>query len=667
MKRLNFKRRGIGGREYQSGVCLLVMFTVSNANHQEFESAKRKSQMQRSQTPTPVMPSLLFQELALSQLELLASSVLIDNEADGNDSCSNESATSDNEQASSTSNTPSAAAIATSKIKSMAVYLPQENSVTGQLEFLPAVLYPHPKKERVFIANDSDSGMAPEIPKLLTKLPGFAHATSLIPRYPMLSKSPDEQDGATAAGVGVVEEVLCDVKSGGTALSVPLLAGSQTVGVLLVSPDQSKHKRHKPKCGSIWTEYDRQQVARAAKSLSLALSMDTERLNARMQNDQVREALSDSLHQFKNPLQALRTYGKLLQRRMATNPNDDGGMAATALTPQTLELAQHLLVQSDRLVERLKPVDAIVDAMRHESGESLQRSLHQGRLLALNPVEAKALVPWSDRRTTKRTTTKNPLVRPDWVAAQQAVSEPINVTDSVPPYSSRTVAVEKDLTGAWYEASSQRQAMTASTSSFSSNMPSNALLGDVQSEMSFVPDVLDPVWAIFRDIATDREIHFSVQEDDELPGVMIWPLALQEAVINLLDNAFKYVVLSSSGQQPRVRVRLFPNNVPVDRRRRRSTRDGSSSPALISPGVTMLIEDNGPGIPRHEQDAVFERGYRSESTAHVADGSGIGLAIARSLIEQMGGTLRVVDNDGYKDCLSGAVLELVVFRKPNIA
>jgi signal transduction histidine kinase len=664
MMRLNFIRSGLGGREYQDGVCLLVMF--SNANQQEFESAK--SQMKRS--PTPVMPSILFQELALSQLELLASSVLVDNEAD--DNASYPDATSEDENASSTSGTT----IATSKIKSMAVYLPQENSLTGQLEFLPAVLYPHPKKERVFIANDSDSGMAPEIPKLLTKLPGFAHATSLIPRYPMLSKAPDEQDEATAAGVGVVEEVLCDVKSGGTALSVPLLAGSQTVGVLLVSPDQSKCKHHKHKRGSIWTDYDRQQVARAAKSLSLALSMDTERLNARLQNHQVREALSDSLHQFKNPLQALRTYGKLLQRRMATNPNDDG--AAAALTPQTLELAQHLLVQSDRLVERLKPVDAIVDAMRHESSEPLQRSLHQGRLLALNPVEAKALVPWSDRRTTPKT--KNSLVRPGWVAAQQAVSEPINVTDSfrsgrssgtatrddtVPPYSNQTVAVHNAMTGAWYQTSSQRPAMTSSTSLSSSNFPCNALLGDVRLEMSFVPDVLDPVWAIFRDIANDREIQFSVQEDDELPGVMIWPLALQEAVINLLDNAFKYVVLSSSPpeQRPRVRVRFFPNNVPPNRRR--PIRD-ASSPAPISPGVTMLVEDNGPGIPRHEQAVIFERGYRSESTAHVADGSGIGLAIARSLIEQMGGTLRVVDNDGYNDCLSGAVLELVVFRKPNV-
>jgi signal transduction histidine kinase len=621
------------------------------------------------------MPSLLFQELALSQLELLASSVLIDNAAGDNDSRSEEYATSEDENAS--SNTPSGIAAYGSKIKSMAVYLPQENSLTGQLEFLPAVLYPHPKKERVFIANDSDSGMAPEIPKLLTKLPGFAHATSLIPRYPMLSKPPDEQNEATSAGVGVVEEVLCDVKSGGTALSVPLLAGSQTVGVLLVSPDQSKHHKHH-KGGSIWTDYDRQQVARAAKSLSLALSMDTERLNARLQNHQVREALSDSLHQFKNPLQALRTYGKLLQRRMATNPNDDGATAA-ALTPQTLELAQHLLVQSDRIVERLKPVDAIVDAMRHESSESLQRSLHQGRLLALNPVEAKALVPWSDRRTTK--TTKNPLVRPDWVAAQQAVWEPINVTDSFRSSSSGAVArddivsrsatptgaADNAMPGAWYETSSQRQAMTSSTSPSSSNVQSNALLGDVRLEMSFIPDVLDPVWAIFRDIATDREILFTVQEEDELPGVMIWPLALQEAVINLLDNAFKYVVLSASPpeQRPRVRVRLLPNNAPANRHR--PTRDGLSSPAPISPGVTMLIEDNGPGIQRHEQDAVFERGYRSESTAHVADGSGIGLAIALSLIEQMGGTLRVVDSDDYKDCLSGAVLELVVFRKPNVA
>jgi signal transduction histidine kinase len=238
------------------------------------------------------MPSQLFQQLALSQLELLATSLTTPDDS--------------SQESSSTR---------ISKIKSMALYLPQENPSTGALEFSPAVRYPHPSSERVFIANEAESGVAPKLPRTLTTLPGFAHATSLIPGYPLLSTS-----SSTEAGVGVVEEVLCDVRSGGgTALSVPLVAGSRTVGVLLVSPID-----HMPPASvdtkSVWSTQDREQVARAAKSLSLALSMDTERTALQLQNQQVQTDLSDNLHQLKNPLQALRTFGKLyssgLQMRM---------------------------------------------------------------------------------------------------------------------------------------------------------------------------------------------------------------------------------------------------------------------------------------------------------------------------------------------------------------
>lgn len=101
-------------------------------------------------------------------------------------------------------------------------------------------------------------------------------------------------------GVGVVEEVLCDprFKTRAPALSVPLLSGSQTVGVLLVSAAMEIHDSK-----DFWTEYDRQQVSSAAQSLSVALTMDNERNELREQNKAFREGLSDSLHQVKNPLQ----------------------------------------------------------------------------------------------------------------------------------------------------------------------------------------------------------------------------------------------------------------------------------------------------------------------------------------------------------------------------
>jgi two-component system, OmpR family, sensor histidine kinase TctE len=119
---------------------------------------------------------------------------------------------------------------------------------------------------------------------------------------------------------------------------------------------------------------------------------------------------------------------------------------------------------------------------------------------------------------------------------------------------------------------------------------------------------------------------------------------LQEAVINLLDNAVKY----NTHATPQIRVRLLPH------------RDDGG-------GVTILVEDNGPGIVAQEAAAVFERGYRGSrninGTVDIKPGSGLGLTIARSLVEQMGGTLRWVPPMTYPHSLGGTAMELKVFRK----
>jgi signal transduction histidine kinase len=142
-------------------------------------------------------------------------------------------------------------------------------------------------------------------------------------------------------------------------------------------------------------------------------------------------------------------------------------------------------------------------------------------------------------------------------------------------------------------------------------------------------------------------------EDAELPGVSVCPKYLQEAVGNLLDNAIKYVVLGKGngrGLNPHIRIRLSPNHEPY------------------KAGVTILIEDNGPGISPEEKEAVFMRGYRGDATRLVS-GSGIGLDISKSMLEQMGGILTIVDGDQSmagtdQDMLNGTVMRIVLFRNP---
>ena len=489
------------------------------------------------------MPSLLFQELASSQLELLANSLFDEGTTE-----------------STNARTP--------KVESMALYLPQENPVTGQLEFTPAVLFPSPQTERIFIASDSNSGVAPTLPRTLTKLPGFAHAATLMPHYPMMTSFSEQP------GVGTVEEVTCGDDNDTTpttaiALSVPLFAGPQTVGVVLITPVHPTVQ---------WTVNDKQCVAQAAKSLSLALSMDSERNALRERNMQVQDALSERLHQVKNPIQALRTYGKLLQRRMVDE------------APQLLELTDHLIEQSDRLVYRLKPVDAIVEALS---------SSEQGPFV-LNPVEAKALVPW----------------RP-----------PLQVVEEEGEQSSSPAEPSLFL---------QRKDTTNSPAPNDTNALLPSLLGEVNLQMSFLDDLLEPIFNSFRTIAEERKIQFDVEYDGDLPGVTVCSDSLQEAVINILDNAVKYVLLSST-TSPKIRVRLCP----------------------VADGASIQVDDNGPGIPRSSWNHVFDRGVRLESASSNAPGSGLGLYLAREFVEQrMGGSIRIVD-----PTLGGTSVEVTVYRQ----
>ncbi len=61
-------------------------------------------------------------------------------------------------------------------------------------------------------------------------------------------------------------------------------------------------------------------------------------------------------------------------------------------------------------------------------------------------------------------------------------------------------------------------------------------------------------------------------------------------------------------------------------------------------GVSLAVEDDGPGIAPDEAPHVFERFYRVDGTQ--ASGSGLGLAIARELARLMGGALRLESQPG---------------------
>jgi signal transduction histidine kinase len=95
---------------------------------------------------------------------------------------------------------------------------------------------------------------------------------------------------------------------------------------------------------------------------------------------------------------------------------------------------------------------------------------------------------------------------------------------------------------------------------------------------------------------------------------------IRQVLVNLLDNAIRF---SPPGQTVSVGVSPSPN------------------------GVTVSVQDRGPGIPPAEQTRVFERFYRAnKSRARKDGGAGLGLAIAQTLVEAHGGHITLESSPG---------------------
>jgi two-component system, OmpR family, phosphate regulon sensor histidine kinase PhoR len=124
------------------------------------------------------------------------------------------------------------------------------------------------------------------------------------------------------------------------------------------------------------------------------------------------------------------------------------------------------------------------------------------------------------------------------------------------------------------------------------------------------------------------------------------PLAWRERHIRLLYNAepAESSVLADRSRLAQVMMNLVRNAIT-------QTSEGGLVAIEVKPlqegPVELSVSDTGPGIAPQDTDKIFERFYRTDSSrARSTGGFGLGLAIAREMVEAMGGRIRVESTPG---------------------
>ena len=133
--------------------------------------------------------------------------------------------------------------------------------------------------------------------------------------------------------------------------------------------------------------------------------------------------------------------------------------------------------------------------------------------------------------------------------------------------------------------------------------------------------LLDRLAAAYAPQAAARQITLAVSAASETPDVLVDPERMAQVLGNLVSNALRHtpaggrIDLSAQAQGTR---------------------------------VALVVADTGEGMPADVLPHVFDRFYRGDAARSQQDGeSGLGLAIAKSIVEAHGGTIAAASTPGH--------------------
>lgn len=155
---------------------------------------------------------------------------------------------------------------------------------------------------------------------------------------------------------------------------------------------------------------------------------------------------------------------------------------------------------------------------------------------------------------------------------------------------------------------------------------------ELRKSMSSVDEIVANAVERARNQLADHQLEVAIASD--VPKLVVDAASISQVVFTLLDNAAKY-----SPQGARIRLSAY---------------------AAPPSSVRIVVEDQGDGIPKLDRDKVFDKFTRLGDQDIVSTGSGLGLGltIARGIIESQGG--RIWIEDGSRDFATRVVCELPV-------
>jgi signal transduction histidine kinase/DNA-binding response OmpR family regulator/HAMP domain-containing protein len=138
----------------------------------------------------------------------------------------------------------------------------------------------------------------------------------------------------------------------------------------------------------------------------------------------------------------------------------------------------------------------------------------------------------------------------------------------------------------------------------------------------------------FRQLATDKSLAFNVKFDGKLPQtIRTDEKRLQQIVLNLLSNAFKFTSKGSVTLAVNCAESGWSKSHPVLRNARRA--------------IEISVTDTGIGIPDEKQKLIFEPFLQADgTTSRKYGGTGLGLSISREIARLLGGELQVRSKPG---------------------